>query len=80
MIAMVVWAFAQPFSPALYSTKGYRDVFAIHLGTSVFYVVILIPLTNWAGLTGAAWAYTVFYLVWSILMLATLVKQLRNPA
>jgi O-antigen/teichoic acid export membrane protein len=78
MLAMVIWAFAQPFSPALFSTQGYRAVFVIHLGTSVAYTLILIALTKWAGLTGAAWAYTVFYLAWSALMLATLLSHMRN--
>lgn len=77
MLAMVIWAFAQPFSPALYSTKGYRDVFKIHLGTSVLYMLILPLLVHGSGLTGAAWAYTVFYFAWSALMLAALVKRLK---
>jgi O-antigen/teichoic acid export membrane protein len=78
MIAMVIWAFAQPLSPALFSTNGYRYVFAIHLGTSVAYILVLTILTSSAGLTGAAWAYTVFYLAWSALMLATLLTHVRR--
>lgn len=78
MLGMVIWAFAQPLSPALYSTNGYRKAFFIHLATSIAYAAMLIVAIHLAGMQGAAWAYAIFYLAWSAMMLAILVRQLHK--
>lgn len=64
----VVWAFAQPLSPAMMALGKVQISFAIHVITTVLYVAMVIGFAQMWGLTGAGVALLVFYGIWAISM------------
>lgn len=65
ILSMVIWAVAQPLSPALYTFGALSWIFNIHLSTAILYVVMLyFMLIQW-GVLGAAIALLIFFMLWS---------------
>lgn len=66
--AMVVWAMAQPLSPALYAI-GYVNVgYYIHLLTAVLYLGLLYIMSIKWQIIGAALALLIFFFLWATSM------------
>jgi O-antigen/teichoic acid export membrane protein len=72
--AMAVSLFSLPMQCALLATGRPQVSFKINLVSTIIYLVILLPLTSRFNINGAALAYLVYYLCWSVLMQ----RQMKN--
>ena len=61
----VIWAFAQPLSPAMMSLGEVRTMLSIHAITTFTYLALLWFTASIFGLTGAGIALCIFYAIWS---------------
>lgn len=66
--SMVVWAFAQPLSPAMMAMRKPGVSLVVHIFTVAFYLIILVLLIAELGLVGAGIAMFLFYIVWATAM------------
>lgn len=66
--SMVVWAFAQPLSPAMMAMRKPGVSLAVHVFTVAFYLAILVLLIAELGLVGAGVAMFLFHVAWAIAM------------
>jgi len=66
------------FHPSMLSMGRPGESFRILLGATLLYFGVLWPLIAWQELAGAAWAYLVFYLVWSLAMRLRLAAGLSS--
>lgn len=78
MFGIVIWGFAQPLSPILFSLGRIKLVFYIHFVTTLLYVLMLWVGLERAGLLGSVYAHTVFYLIWSLVMLVATINFLNK--
>lgn len=76
--AMVIWAFAQPLSPAMMALGKVGSSFIIHTLTTVTYVSLLFISVKFFGLSGAGLALFLFYLLWSASMYFVLKYHLNK--
>jgi O-antigen/teichoic acid export membrane protein len=68
LLAMVVWAFAQPLAPAMLAIGQYNATFRIHVMTTLGYIGLLYVMVNNFALIGAGIAFLAFYVSWAICM------------
>ncbi len=68
LLALVValWAFA--LQPAMLAIGLPRNSFKAQTAATILYLVILFPAVQSLGITGAALAYVLYYVLWVILM------------
>ena len=78
MGAVMIWAFAQPLSPAMLSLGKVRINLAVHFFTSFAYLLMLWFTVNAFGLTGAGVALFLFYALWSSSMLVFFLRSMRS--
>ena len=76
MASMVVWGIAQPLSPVMMAIRKPGLSMIVHFATSVFYVITLAMLVSQTGLIGAGIALLLFYVAWTVSMLAVVAKQI----
>jgi len=77
LLALVValWAFA--LQPAMLAVGMPRNSFKAQAAATTLYFVILLPAVQFLGVTGAALAYVLYYLLWAVLMMCFLCSHLR---
>lgn len=80
ILAMVVWALAQPLSPALYTLGHLRHVYYVHLITALSYLALLYAMTFQWGILGAALALLVFYMLWALSMAVICYKKIHKDS
>lgn len=78
-LVMALWAFA--LQPAMLAVGMPRNSFKAQAAATTLYFVILLPAVQSLGVTGAAVAYVLYYLLWAVLMMCFLCPHLRaSPA
>jgi O-antigen/teichoic acid export membrane protein len=70
MMAIVVAAMSFPLQPAMLSMGRPHTTLWVHLAATVIYFTALFVLLPYIGLTGAGVSYLIYYISWSLLMLA----------
>ena len=70
MMAIVVAAVSFPLQPAMLSMGRPQTTLWVHLVATVIYFTALFALLPYIGLTGAGVSYLIYYIAWSLLMLA----------
>lgn len=76
--SIVIWAFAQPLSPAMMALGRVQTNLNIHLITSLVYVVMLCFIPERFGLVGAGLCLFIFYGMWSSLMFLSFQKHIKE--
>ncbi len=76
--AIVIWAFAQPLSPAMMALGKVQTNLYIHFITTLVYIAMLWILSGLMGLSGAGIAIFIFYGIWSASMLFFLTLNLER--
>ena len=78
MSAMVIWAFAQPLSPAMMALGKVGSLLVIHIITTVLYIIMLAVASKYFGLLGAGISLTIFYFLWSGSALFSFMKSIKS--
>ena len=78
LIAMVIWSFSQSLSPGLLAHGKVGTLSGIHAITTLFYIAVLVILSNFFGILGASVALVLFYVMWSSTALFFTLKQSNN--
>lgn len=78
LAGMVVWALAQPLSPAMMALGKVEISLVIHLATSVAYVLVLVAGVSLMGLVGAGVSLLFFHMSWSVTMWFAIRRELRT--
>lgn len=78
ILAMVIWALAQPLSPALYTLGHLRHVYYVHLVTAISYLVLLYTMIVQWDILGAALALLTFYMLWALSMTAICYRKIHK--
>jgi O-antigen/teichoic acid export membrane protein len=79
MLGSVIALLTFSFTPALLAIGLPVKSFLANLVATVFYFLALIPLLLALGVSGAALAYVVYYLVWTAVMFYLLLPYLKSP-
>ena len=80
ILAMVIWGFVQPFSPAILALHKAETLLAIHAIAALAYLTGLIVLVPEIGAVGAGWALTLLYVTWGALAAFFYARHLRQSA
>ncbi len=70
MLAIVVAAAAFPLQPVMLSMGRPHTTFWVHIAGTIIYFIVLFILLSAIGLKGAGVAYLIYYISWSLAMLA----------
>lgn len=76
--ALVVAAAGFALQPAMLALGCPRRSFMAHVLSTAVYFTSLYPLLRAFDIEGAAWAYLVYYLVWTVVMIAGIIPLLRR--
>jgi len=68
MLAFTVSLAGLPLQPAMLARGKPEISFKINLISTIIYLILLLPLSQRYGITGAASAYVVYYVAWTALM------------
>ncbi len=75
-VAISVVTFA--YHPSMLAMGKAKEAFRILIIATLVYFIVLPPLISSAGLSGAAWAYLIFYGAWLLLMQSRIRKNLQH--
>ena len=78
LLALVIAVFAFSLQPSMLAMGLPRNSFKAHLSATVLYLILLVPAVQYMGITGAALASIVYYVVWSGLMVSYLWPNFRS--
>jgi O-antigen/teichoic acid export membrane protein len=78
MLALVFGLAGLPLQPAMLAVGRPEVSFRINLLSTMVYLALIVPLTRFFGIEGAAAAYVLYYLIWVTTMKIRLRKELQT--
>ncbi len=78
MLALVFGLAGLPLQPAMLAIGRPEVSFRINLLSTLVYLALIVPLTRFFGIEGAAAAYVLYYMIWVTIMKIRLRKELQT--
>lgn len=77
LLALIIALCAFALQPAMLAIGLPRNSFKAQVTATILYLLLLVPSISYLGIMGAAWAYVLYYVVWSCVMMWFLTPYLR---